>query len=616
MKTMIKRGLSLALLLGILCALTACGGEGQQVQYEVANYQGQLQDGQSKSDFNQELFYRNDKLTNLADPFVLDNTNVDGYYYMYGTEGSLFCYRSKDLMDWESVGNALDNYFFNEDGTRPEDLNATWQDIWAPEVVYDAEEQMYYMFFSATPVEDTKVVAGNGVEEGTPTRQLMVATSQYPYKNFKVVNFKDAASCGAENLHTYSEEQFPHYFAKYLMLDPSEYIPFSKANGRTDAGVGYGGYTTAIDPHPYVDEDGTKYLLWVDNLDQDRICAVKMENWLKPDWDTATVLTYTHYYTVEDWKAAQAGASVPLVSYENETNHTNEGPVLTKHNGKYYLTFSVNDYWDSSYQIGQAVSDNILGPYRKLTEAEGGLLLSGGVAGSQEISGTGHHSFVTLGDQMYVVYHRHDSYTAAGTARNHAIDEIQWITIKDKDGNDLEVMYANGPTCTVQPKLEAYSDYRNIAPEATVSGSEDAAYLNDGLLSIYKYGDVSFMEYIKETEITETTTFTFDFAEARPIRAVMIYNSKNENTCFKNIAKVELVCEENGKEVVRAIENISFSEEYFRANDYDGSVYYITPGAAAYAEFNELNVKSVRITVEVPDGQAVAGISEIRILGN
>ena len=616
MKNMRKTGLVLTALLVVLCTLlAACGGNAAEVQYEVANYQGALSEGQLKSDFNKELFYRNDKQTGLADPFVLDNTEVDGYYYMYGTEGSLFCYRSQNLMDWEAVGNALDNYFFNEDGTRSDVLKATWQDIWAPEVVYDPQEQMYYMFFSATPAEDTKVKSGNGVEAGTPTRQLMVAKSQYPYKNFEVVNFKDAKSCGAENLHDYSEKQFPHYFAKYLMLDPSEYIPFSKANGRTDAGVGYGGYTTAIDPHPYVDEDGTKYLLWVDNLDQDRLCGVKMENWLKPDWDTATVLTYTHYYTVQDWKAAQNGEYVDQVSYENQDNHTNEGPVLIKHNGKYYLTFSVNDYWDSSYQLGQAVSDNVLGPYRKLTEAEGGLLLSGGVAGSQEISGTGHHSFVTLGDNMYVIYHRHDSYTAAGTARNHAIDEIKWITVKDQNGSNMEVMYANGPTCTVQPRLEAYSDYRNIAPEASVTGTEDAEYLNDSLLSIYKYGDVSFMEYIKETMITETTTFTFDFENAKAVRAIMIYNSKNEHTCFRNVSKVEFICEEEGQEVIRCIENIQFSPEYYRASDYDDSIYYVTPGAAAYAEFKELNVKSVRITVEVPEGQESVGISEVRILG-
>jgi len=607
-----KKVLSVILLLALTATLFAGCGE---TKYAIANYQGQLTDGQTQSDYNKELFYRNDKQTGLADPFVLDNTTIDGYYYMYGTEGSLFCYRSKNLMDWEPVGNALDNYFFNEDGTRPEDLKASWQDIWAPEVVYDADEKMYYMFFSATPAEDTKVVPGNGVEEGTPTRQLMVAKSTCPYQNFRVVNFKDPESCGQENVHTYSEAQFPHYFAKFLMLDPSRYIPFSVANGRTDAGVGYGGYTTAIDPHPYVDDDGTKYLLWVDNLDQDRLCGVKMDNWLKPDWSTAKVLTYTHYYTVEDWQAAQNGASVPLVSYETETNHTNEGPVLVKRNGKYYLTFSVNDYWDSSYQLGQAISDNVLGPYRKLTEAEGGLLLSGGVAGSQDISGTGHHSFVTLGDKQYVIYHRHDNFTAAGTARNHAIDEIKWITVKDRDGNDLEVMYANGPTCTVQPRLEAFSEYHNLALQAKVSGSEDAQYLNDDLLSIYKYGDASFMEYIRETTITKTTTFTFDLAQISTVRAIMVYNSKNENTCFLNVSKVELVCRENGKDVIRCIEDLAFSSEYYQANDFDNSIYYIIPGAAVYAEFDELNVKSVRITVEVPEGQDAVGISEIRILG-
>jgi hypothetical protein len=275
----------------------------------------------------------------------------------------------------------------------------------------------------------------------------------------------------------------------------------------------------------------------------------------------------------------------------------------------------VGSYGDNSYQVGQAVADNIYGPYRKLTEAEGGLLISGNASGSQEISGTGHHSFVTVGDKIYMIYHRHNDVIVAGGARNAAIDEVKWITVKDKFGNDLDVMYTNGPTCTAQPRIEAFADYVNIAPEATVSGGDDAAYLTDGLLSVYKYANPDFMEYVKETTITQTTTFTFDFAEARTVRAVMVYNSKQEFTAFTAVARVEFVCEEDGKEVIRFIKNIEFSPENFLANDFDGSVYYITPGAAAYAEFNELNVKSVRITVEVPEGQDSVGISEIRILG-
>ena len=625
MKTTIKHGFAWLLLLSMLCGLLAACGETVK-HYEIANYQGALKEGQTKSDYNKELFYRNDKKTSGADPFVLDNTGVDGYYYQYVTDGSLFCYRSKNLMDWEPVGNTLDNLVYAEDGSQTEFRRVTDSEMWAPEVVYDAEEQRYYMFFSATPQADTSVTMGEGVEEGDGYQVMMVAVSEYPDRDFRLVNFKDAADCGEGNVHTYNEtsgvkgedgeyvDAYPHYYAKYLLFDPAVYKEFADKIGG-NRGEGHGGYEGGIDPHPYVDENGDKYLFWVDSTGSDRLCGVKMENWLKPDWSTATVLTYHGYYTVADWEASKAGQSVEVVSYELADVTINEGPVITKHNGKFYLTFSVNNYKDSSYQVAQAVSDSILGPYRKLTEAEGGIVISGGTAGSQEISGTGHHSLVTVGEQMFIIYHRHDNFVTAGAARNAGIDEIKWITIKDKDGNDLDVMYTNGPTCTVQPRIEAFSDYKNIAPEATVSGTEDAAYLNDDLLSIYKYADPNFMEYIKETTVTQTTTFTFQFEQARAVRAIMVYNSKMEDTYFDKIARVEFVCEEDGKEVVRCIKDIQFSEEYYKANDYDGSIYYITPGAAAYAEFDELNVKTIRITVEVPEGRQSVGISEIRILG-
>jgi hypothetical protein len=88
-----------------------------------------------------------------------------------------------------------------------------------------------------------------------------------------------------------------------------------------------------------------------------------------------------------------------------------------------------------------------------------------------------------------------------------------------------------------------------------------------------------------------------------------------EYSAFTKVARVEFACEEGGKEVVRFIKDIAFSAENFEANDFDGAFYYVKSGSAAYAEFDELNVKSVRITVDVPAGQDAVGISEIRILG-
>ena len=618
--------LIVSMLLSCTILLTSCA---KQVQYEIPSYQGLVKDGQSKSDFNQELFYRNDhKIDDSPDPFVFDNTERDGYYYLYATKGDIFCSRSKDLMNWEPVGNALDIQDFVNN--QPSEVRrVVWKDIWAPEVVYDPDDGRYYMFFSATPNVDTNYEeAGEGVMYGTAYKELMmVAVSEYPDHGFKVVNFMDPESCGEENLHDFNtttgiidpetgeyEMAWPHYFAKYLFFDPEDMMIFAEEND-SFKGRGNGGYEQGIDPHPYVDENGDKYLFWSKNNGPDRIVVVKMENWLKPDWSTAKIVAAYGFYTVEDYYASLNGEPVEQVQYEMNGYTTNEGPTVIAHNGKYYLTLSIGAYKDNSYEVIQAVSDSITGPYRKLTLEEGGILMSGQLAGSQDITGTGHHAFVQAGDQLLMIYHRHNDPMVGGGARNPAIDEIKWITIKDKYGNDLDVMYANGPTSTVQPKIEAFSDYKNIADEATISGHADAKYLNDGLLSAYKYLNDDFGKYIQETVITKTTTFTLDFEEARDVRAVMVYASKYEWAAFDKIARIEFVCIEDGKEVIYFIKDVKLSAECYQANDYDGSIFYISPGAAAYAEFAEMNVKSIRITIEVPDGQDSVGISEIRVLG-
>ena len=38
-------------------------------------------------------------------------------------------------------------------------------------------------------------------------------------------------------------------------------------------------------------------------------------------------------------------------------------------------------------------------------------------------------------------------------------------------------------------------------------------------------------------------------------------------------------------------------------------------GASVFAEFYEIGVTSVKVTVDVPEGQEEVGISEIKILG-
>jgi hypothetical protein len=262
------------------------------------------------------------------------------------------------------------------------------------------------------------------------------------------------------------------------------------------------------------------------------------------------------------------------------------------------LTYSTGTYENNSYQVRVAVADNIIGTYETLSAEKGGILLSGENLGNPSITGTGHHSFITVGEQLYIVYHKHDDANTMGNKRHHAIDEVKWI----KNSDNLDVMYVNGPTSTYQPKIGG--TYKNIAGEAAVSGT-DASYLIDGLLSVQKNGNVTFTDLVKETSITETTTFTFEFGSVKEVGAIMAYNSKNDTTFFKNISRIELI----GEDKIYYINNVAFN-----ATTDEGSK--VIPGSAAYAVFEPLqNIKIIKITVEVPEGQGKVGISEIKILG-
>ena len=109
-----------------------------------------------------------------------------------------------------------------------------------------------------------------------------------------------------------------------------------------------------------------------------------------------------------------------------------EGPFMVKHNGKYYLTYSANDYQSIDYAIGYAVSDSPLGPFVKY---EGNPILRR----TDDVYGVGHHSFTYSkdGSQRICVYHRHNTLTTIHP-RTTCIDKA-WF-----DEND--VLRIAGPT--------------------------------------------------------------------------------------------------------------------------------------------------------------------------
>ncbi len=107
----------------------------------------------------------------------------------------------------------------------------------------------------------------------------------------------------------------------------------------------------SIDPSPYVDADGTAYLLWKSDANA---IGRPSSLWIQPVADDGLALTGSPSRLLdvgERWER-------PLI----------EAPCLVAHAGTYHLFYSAN-WWDTrSYAVGYATSARLLGPYVKQTE--------------------------------------------------------------------------------------------------------------------------------------------------------------------------------------------------------------------------------------------------------
>ena len=361
------------------CMFVGCSGETQtKTVYELPYYSGtNVNEITGEPEYNQNLWRRNTDLISGADPFVLDNTAQDGYYYLYstGSTNAFSAYRTKNFTTWESVGQVLTG----EDG---------WSAYWAPEVVAEENadgELTYYLFYSAMPSELA----------ASEEKVMFVATSSSPAGPFEMVDFTDKESSGG-NTHT---NEGDNSYARYALFD---YEALNKAlNEACGTDFAVSELPSLIDAHPFVTSDGERYIYF--SLEDPRgIVGMKMNNWYSIDYSTVTLLTRVGYYSIEDYEKEQAGEYVEKNEYELIGAEVNEGPEVIEHDGKYYLTFSVNGFYDASYSVMQSVGDSPLGPFTKLKDDQNGLFLSADLGSNAMASGTGHHSFFTVGDKLYI----------------------------------------------------------------------------------------------------------------------------------------------------------------------------------------------------------------------
>ncbi len=389
--------------------------------------------------------------------------------------------------------------------------------------------------------------------------------------------------------------------------------------GETGAGLMAEFACEMIDVSPFVDpKTGDKYLYFIRGPHKPSgsrdtfVLGVKIgdknSKWTDdPKWETVTRLTRTGYYTTDNIEKDNA-SRIDL----NEGT-TNEGPFVyyDKNSDQYFLTVSVNVFDSPKYAVIQAISDSPLGPFRKLHSSNGGYLLSS--AGFDHVSGPGHHSFINYKGNLYMVYHSHvDTQTGTGT-RLTAVDPV--VFVENNDGDTI--MHLNGPTRAFMPVVGPDAQYTNIAKDAKIKASNvgkgsSADYLNDSVISIFD------RDYIKEFETGEKkkTEIKLTFDEYRTISAVMVFNSINYEYFFKKVDRIEFDFKRtltNGKEEkgIAYINNLEFdvNRHVYIVDEDIGSM---RPGGSAIAQFNEIQVKEIRLTFK---SDTKIAISEIFVLG-
>jgi beta-xylosidase len=141
----------------------------------------------------------------------------------------------------------------------------------------------------------------------------------------------------------------------------------------------------AIDAATFVDEDGSRHLLW------------------KNDGNCCGLPTWLHLQRMSADGLRTSGPAHRLVREDQEwEGDLVEAPTLVRRAGSYVLFYSANSYGGDQYATGYAAADRLRGPYRK---ADGPLLTTG----STGVTGPGGQDVVVGPDgRDHIVFHGWD----------------------------------------------------------------------------------------------------------------------------------------------------------------------------------------------------------------
>ena len=154
----------------------------------------------------------------------------------------------------------------------------------------------------------------------------------------------------------------------------------------------------SIDPYPFLDADGTRYLVW--KTDSNAIGTPTVIKTARMATDGLSFLTTPVALIANDlpWEGAVV-----------------EAPTLVRRGDTYVLFYSANDYAGAAYAVGVATASSLEGPWVKSPRP---ILASG-----DSRVGPGGESVATVGDDTWMLYH---AWSASGAYRDMRVARIAW----------------------------------------------------------------------------------------------------------------------------------------------------------------------------------------------
>lgn len=545
----------LSIILILMAMLSACGNAQYPERVETALEEGtdyidhtSTYDGTGLS-YDDTMWYVN----NLADvPLPDPHVYVeDGVYYIVGTsdrDGNVIdCYSTEDFVTYE-------RHWAIYDPSEYDGWEADAAAIFAPELY--CFDGIYYMYYSAKD------------DSGIRRNSVVVADSPLgPYKPLQKGKING--------------------LAEPVFLDQNKNFD-------------------VLDITVFVDDNGQMYMYYsVACNENQHIVGVRLNSPYEADWSTYTKI-------VEPGAMNSSNSILKPLTWEmfRDGLPIAEAPYVIKSGGKYYMTYSVNSCWNKYYNVCYAVSDSPLGNFEKpYTQNELWTNLLLGYPGTKMsnstvyqqwagfASGTGHHCFFRMGDQLMIGYHAHQNRDndSRYAKRYFAFDYVYF----DENG----VPFCNGPTYSVQPLPESLSGYKNIAPLAEVKSqnvTNDKAINDNYIVDCYNLTGEA------EKEVSFGTGYSFielRFDREYEIGGIAIYNSAYYD---RLLSEIEYIDFGNGN----VIQYAQFCSDRYLNEDRE----FVFPGSAFTIEFlNTFRADHVVICVKTENA---ASINEIVVLAH